>query len=70
MTEIQGMDTIPQEIAKGEWGDEIKRWLPSWDRTGEYNYRPGATTQMATAQLEILMQNGSHLRINNAMQLR
>ncbi len=38
MSVIQGLDTIPKEIAN-EFGAEITRLLPDWSINGEYNFQ-------------------------------
>lgn len=63
---IQGLDTIPKEIQR-DFFEIFKDRLPGWSGAGEYNFRPGAVTQMASAQLGVLMQNGSHPWINNQL---
>jgi hypothetical protein len=41
MIEIQGLDTIPKEIADAatSWGREFVKYLPGWSGGGEYNFR-------------------------------
>jgi hypothetical protein len=60
---IQGMDTIPKEIAK-LYRRQLANWLPGWSADGVYNYRPGATTHAIGAQLDLPMHRGSHPWIN------
>lgn len=63
---IQGMDTIPREIAD-IFVETFAEFLPGWSINGIYNFKPGATNQMAAAQLELLMHDGSHPWINNTL---
>ena len=41
MSAIQGLDTIPREIAE-RFGADIKRLLPGWSENDEYNFQAGA----------------------------
>ena len=63
---IQGMDTIPKQIGR-LYAEELALWLPGWSKDGEYNYRPGASTQPVAAQLDLVMHKGSHPWINTQL---
>jgi hypothetical protein len=63
---IQGHDTIPQEVAT-KLAQIFADYLPGWSGIGEYNFRPAAATQLIAAQLDIPMQSGSHIWINDAL---
>ena len=63
---IQGHDTIPQEVAT-KLAQIFTDYLPGWSGSGEYNFRPAAATQLIAAQLDIPMQSGSHIWINDAL---
>lgn len=63
---IQGHDTIPQEIA-ALFGKGFTDLLPGWTVNGFYNFQPAAATQLIAAQLDIPMQSGSHIWINDAL---
>lgn len=62
---IQGLDTIPKQIAR-DFKDEFDKYLPGWAGTGEYNFKPGANNAKAASQLGITLRNGSHPWINDA----
>ena len=63
---IQGLDTIPQAIAK-EFVKLFSKYLPGWNVNGIYNYQAGTASQQAAGQLELLMQYGEHPWINKAL---
>ena len=50
-----------------KFGPKIKKFLPDWSVNGFYNFQPAAATQLIAAQLDIPMQSGSHIWINNAL---
>jgi hypothetical protein len=65
-TGIQGMDTVPQEIAK-DFAPLFEKYLPGFSARGIYNYQAGAETAAAALQLGRPMHFGSHPWINDTL---
>jgi hypothetical protein len=64
----QGHDLLPLEIAENEKLAKLfTENLPGWSFKGEYNFKPAAATQLIAAQLDIPMQSGSHIWLNDAL---
>lgn len=56
---IQGMDTIPREIAR-DFAPLFERHLPGWDVNGATNFQAGGSTQRVASQLKLPMHSGSN----------
>ena len=63
---IQGHDIIPKALFR-PLGGVIQNWLPGWSGSVVYNFDARASSQMAAAQLDILLHSGPHKWLNDSM---